>query len=132
MQITREKIIDEIRRIAKELGQNQLSRSEFRRHSDISDWQLYKIFDSWNEATEEAGLLPHTEKEKIDDEALFIEMERVFVTFGGVCTRTKFQRLSKFSADVYKKRFGRWNNILKAFRGWLEITARNSHLCINS
>ena len=120
MQITREKIIEEIRRVANKLGKNQLSLSEFRSNSEISDWHIWKLFDGWNEAIKGAGLTPHTEKEKISVDDLFIEMERVFLGFGGICTRTRFDRLSKYSVDVYKKRFGRWDSVLQAFRNWLE------------
>ena len=120
--MTREIIIGEIRRIAKELGQSQLSRSEFLANSEISKWYIDKLFGGcWNEAVAEAGLVPHTEKDKIDEDKLFIEMKRVFLDLGGICTRTEFGRRAEYSVDVYKKRWGgRWASILWAFRGWLE------------
>ena len=119
MLITREKIIEEIKRIAKKVGKNQLSRREFHSNSEISDRQIGKLFDSWNEAIEEAGLTPHTENVKIDENNLFTEMERVFLDFGGICTCTKFNKLSKFSIYAYEKRFGHWSGVLKTFRDWL-------------
>lgn len=124
MQVTQEKLIKEIRRIAKHLGQNQLSGSEFRKHSGISQFHIYKLFDNWNDAIEKAGLIPHTEKYKISNDALFAEMERVFITNGGICTRNKFNKLSKIHADSYYKRFGRWNNILAVFHDWLDQNNR--------
>ncbi|MFQ6083483.1 MAG: hypothetical protein ACE5WD_09000 [Candidatus Aminicenantia bacterium] len=36
------------------------------------------------------------------------------------CTRTKFDKLCKYSVDTYKKRFGKWHEVLFAFRQWLE------------
>jgi hypothetical protein len=120
METTRETIIGEIRRVARELGSNQLSLSEFRSESEISTWHIWRLFDSWNEAVSGASLIPHTEKEKIAEDDLFIEMERVFSSFGGICSHTKFARLAKYSTDVYKKRFDRWNSILSTFRNWLE------------
>jgi len=116
----RKTIIQEIRRVAQEIGADTLSRPEFTSKSDISTWQIYKYFDSWNEAVEEAGLIPHTEKERIGDADLFREMKDVFVKFGGVCTRTKFDKLCRYSVDVYKKRFGKWKDILLAFKAWLK------------
>ncbi len=117
----KETIIQEIRRIATELGTGSLSRSQFKSKSGISEWQIYKHFDSWNEAVEAAGLTP-IDVSRIDDEELFREMRNVFVKFGGVCSRMKFDKLCKYSADVYKKRFGKWNNTLLEFRGWLEAS----------
>ena len=67
MQVTRERVVEDIRRIAKKLGKNQLSRSEFCSNSEISYWHVWKLFDSWNEAVVEAGLVPHTEKVKLPD-----------------------------------------------------------------
>jgi hypothetical protein len=119
MEVTREALIEEIRRVARELGKDRVSLSEFRLNSKISDWYIWKLFDSWNEATKEAGLLPHEEKKKIDNKDLFSEMERVFLVCGGICNRTRFDRLSKYSVDVYKKRFGRWDSVLTTFRSWL-------------
>lgn len=115
----RETIIQGIRRIATELGVTTLSRSEFKSKSDISEWQIYKHFDSWNEAVQAAGLIP-TDVSRIDDEELFREMKNVFVRFGGVCTRMKFDKLCKYSADVYKRRFGKWSKVLSEFRAWLQ------------
>lgn len=123
VEITRERIIGEIRRIAEELGSDQLSLSKFHSNSEISKWHIWKLFDSWNEAIEEAGLVPHTEKEKISEDDLFIEMKRVFLAFGGICNRTKFARLARYSVDVYKKRFGRWSSVLSAFRDWLKANS---------
>ena len=115
----RESVVQEIRRVAAELRATRLSRSEFKSRSNVSEWQIYKYFDSWNEAVQAAGLVP-TGVSRIDDSELFREMKNVFVKFGGVCTRMKFDRLCRYSADVYKKRFGRWNNVLSQFRAWLE------------
>jgi hypothetical protein len=119
LDMDKEIITQEIRRIAAELGSGSLSRSQFKSKSGISEWQIYKYFDSWNEAVTAAGLNP-IDVSRIDDEELFREMKNVFVRFGGVCTRMKFDKLCKYSADVYKKRFGKWNNILLKFRAWLE------------
>lgn len=118
MKITREEIINEIRHISNKLGKDKLSRSEFRSNSVISLWHVDKLFDSWNEAISEAGLIPRP-RVKFQEGDLFTEMRRVFLVFGGICNRTRFSKLSRYSVDVYKKRFGRWNNVLKAFLNWL-------------
>lgn len=121
MQITREQLIEEIKKVAKKLGKETLSRKEFVSNSEIhSDGPILKFFDNWNEAVEEAGLIPHTENRKIDENELFIEMEKVFLSSGGICVRAKFNKLSKYHSGTYERRFGRWNNSLKAFSNWLE------------
>ena len=120
MQIDREKIIKEIQRITRQKGVNQITRSEFSAETGISLWQIYQTFDSWREACEEAGLVPHYQHGVITDNDLFEEMQRVFVNYGGLCIRAKFDKLSQYSVDTYKRRFGKWQEVLRAFHEWLE------------
>jgi len=112
-------IIKEIQRIAGESETGTVSRSQFKSKSGISEWQIYKYYPTWNDAVKAAGLTP-TDVSRIDDTELFREMKDVFVKFGGVCTRMKFDKMCKYSADVYKKHFGKWNDILLAFNTWLK------------
>lgn len=120
----REIIVKEIKRIAQESGISTITRSQFKSKSGISEWQIYKYFDTWNEAVEAAGLTP-TDVSRVDDMKLFREMKEVFMKFGGVCTRMKFNKLSRYSDNIYKRRFGRWNDILLAFKAWLEESGEN-------
>lgn len=117
----KDKILNEIRRIAKEKKTDTISKSEFKQKSGISEWQVYKYFDSWNEAIKIAGLIP-TDTSKIGDDELFQEMKEVFIKCNGICSQMKFDKECKFSIKVYRKRFGRWNGILSAFKKWIEDT----------
>jgi hypothetical protein len=120
----RETIIKEIRRIAQETGTDTVSNSEFRSKSGISEWHIFKHFDSWNEAVEAAGLTP-IDTRRIDDAELFREMKDVFVKFGGVCTRRKFRELCKYGTTVYVTHFGKWSGSLLAFKAWLKETGED-------
>ena len=115
----RETIVKEIKRIARETGFNHVSKRKFESKSGINEYQINKHFESWNEAVKAAGLTP-VDVSRIDDTELFREMKDVFVEFGGVCTQMKFDKLCEYSIAVYRKRFGQWNNILVAFKAWLE------------
>lgn len=119
MNPNRETILAEIRRLAEEQGSKTLSRSVFKRETNISEHQLLKYFSSWNDAVEAAGLTPVLFR-RMDDDLLFGEMLQVFLANGGVSTRTQFNRLCRYSVEVYKKHFGQWESILLAFREWLE------------
>lgn len=118
--ITRETVIREIQRVAKERGISTLSRSQFESATGISGERIYQLFEGWREACEVAGLQPHLQNVRLDDAVLFEEMRRVFLECGGVCTFMKFARLSKHSPKTYQKRFGRWQDILSKFHAWLE------------
>jgi hypothetical protein len=111
----RDTIVKTIRKIAREIVSDTVTRSEFKSKSGISEWQIYQYSDSWNEAVDAAGLTPTTVG-RIGKEELFWEMKDLFVQFGGVCTRLKFDKLCKYSTDVYKRHSGTWNDILFAYK----------------
>jgi len=114
----RQEILKEIQRIFKE--KNEITLTLFKRESKFSAWHIFKYFSSWNEAVEQAGLEADYSSKKIKDEKLFMELKRVFEKLGKVSTTLAFQRESKFSLNVYKRRFGKWGDVLLSFKNWLE------------
>lgn len=121
MENRRDAIIKEIQRLAHEKGVNLIKRSDFTAETGISSYQIYNAFDGWREACKLAGLDVNDQNIPISNNDLFEEMRRVFLSIGNVCNKTKFQRESKYSSGTYKKRFGRWQDVLWAFRQWLEL-----------
>lgn len=115
----KQEIIKEIQRIFKEKG--EITLTLFKRESKFSAWHIFKYFNSWNEAVEQAGLQADYSSKKIEDEKLFMELKRVFEKLTKVSTTLAFQRESKFSLNVYKRRFGKWDDVLLSFRNWLEV-----------
>ena len=98
-----------------------MPRSKFKKNTDISDWQIYKVFESWNEAVAAAGLQPDLSKEHKSNNELFEELLRVCEGINTIPTRMEFERVSKFSASTYtKKRWGTWENVLIKFKDWLK------------
>lgn len=115
-------IIREIQRIAREKGiENPLKLSEFSAETGISSWKIYNTFEGWREACELAGVRPYYQNITIDEDDLFKNMQKVFISYKGVCSRNKFNRLSKYSVHTYRRRFGKWNDVLLNFRRWVEI-----------
>ena len=115
----RQQLLETIARVAKEKHTDVLSREEFSAATGISLNRVYQLFDGWRDACEKAGISANVQNLPIDNATLFEDMRRVFVEAGGICTRTKFNKLSKFSGDTLKRRFGVWHNILATFRAWL-------------
>jgi hypothetical protein len=122
--LTRNDLIALIQDVASRLQKDKVSRSEFIRETGISEWHVSKHFESWNDLVESAGLTP-TVTTRIEDDDLFSAMYTTFMKHGGVSTRTKFGKLCEFSSDVYKRRWGRWKNVLLQFRLWLERYERD-------
>ena len=97
--------------------------SEFLRETGISECHVLKQFDCWNDLVRAAGLHP-TDVGRIDDEELFRAMRDAFVAAGRICTRTRFERLCRYSTTVYLRRgWGNWIGVLKRFREWAATSA---------
>ncbi len=114
----RETIIQEIRRVAQELGSSTLSKVQFKLRSNISEYHINKYFDSWNEAVKAANLTV-TDVSRISDDEIFREMAKAFEKCGEICSTIKFNKLCKYSYSLYRSRFGKWNDTLLAFKAWL-------------
>lgn len=92
--------------------------SEFLRESGLTEWQVLKHFDTWNELVEAAGLEPARNRRLTEDE-LFAALRDATVQAGGVATRTRLRKLLRVSDSVYTQRFGLWPNVLANFRAWV-------------
>jgi len=117
---TRESLIQNIKSVSSTLGKKTVSRAEFVRETGISEWQVHKFFDSWNDLVRSAGLQP-TDVSRIPDEDLFEAMYQAFLNEKGITTRIKFRKACKYSDYVYSKRWGTWENVLLEFRKWAVI-----------
>jgi hypothetical protein len=115
MEHNKDSLVIEILKIAKKLNKNTVSRSEFVRETGISEWQVLKYFDSWNDFVEKAGLQP-TDVSRIDDNELWNAMYKTFISENGITTRSRFRKANKYSDYVYSKRWGNWENVLLEFK----------------
>lgn len=115
----RQHLLTTIKRVAAEKSTAVLSREEFSAATGISLNRIYQLFEGWRDACEQAGISAYMQNVSIEERALFEDMRRVFMEHGRICTRTKFDKLSKYSIDTLRKRYGSWPNILRQFRAWL-------------
>ena len=72
-------------------------------------------------------------KEKIPDEDLFAEIERMWIELGRQPTSTDIIKtnISKYSIDTFKRRFGGWRKTLEAFVSYINLEGRTSSLEIS-
>lgn len=114
-------IVEEIKRVAKEQNLETISLSIFREHSDISIEKIYKVYNSWSEPVEAAGLKPDTTRKKKGEDELWEEFFRVCIEIDNIPNTVQFRRTSKSSMHTYTRRYGsRWNDILLGFKEWLK------------
>ena len=127
----KQKIINEIKRIAKEQNSKTIPRRVFKRNSNISERQIYQVFKDWNDAVASAGLTPNISNKRKSDDALFEELLRVCKKENAIPTGIAFERLSKFSISTYtKNRYGKWTNVLIKFKEWLKRKHPNSKFIV--
>jgi hypothetical protein len=116
---TREQIIEEIKRIAKEIGSKSLKEEEFERHSTIPISTVRFHIGSWNRALLDAGLqIPGKsintfgKREPKHDDELLLDLLRLNEDSGEVPTLALIQEKGKYSDRHYRDR---WKSIAEAF-----------------
>lgn len=111
-------LVELARDVAARLGKDTIARSEFLRETGLTEWQVMKHFNTWNELVEAAGLRVFPNR-RLDDDELFTALRDAYATAGGIVSRTRLRKVCRVSDSVYAHRFGRWPNVLAQFRRWL-------------
>ena len=109
-------LIDELKRVAKQVGKNELSQSEFNENSEISANAIYRRFGSWTKGLELAGLEAVKMGKRYTELEYFENLLNVWTHYG----RQPFYREmdaspSKISSGGYERRFKKWTSALQAF-----------------
>ncbi len=120
-QSTPEGILEQIRRVAEELGGTAPTSAEFTARSGISIGSVRGRFGCWGAAVRRAGLSPDP-RARLSDEMLFYAMRAAFLEAGRVCSAARFDVTCRHRASTFIRRFGSWRRSLLAFREWLERT----------
>lgn len=123
----KKKVIEEIKRIAKENKLHTVSLSIFKNNSDVSITRMWKTFNSWREAVELAGLEPDTTKLPKTKDELGENLFLICKNINGIPNIMQFQRNSKIALNSYKRNYGNhWSDILIGFKKWLKEKYPNS------
>jgi len=110
-------IVEEIRRVARLVGEDSLTMREFQRRGTIGVSAVLRKFETWNKAVEAAGLRPESARMRLADADLEAEFRRVAELVGRAPTRMEFAARARFSPGAYEKRFGNWGNALAQYLG---------------
>lgn len=113
--IPEEELLIDVRRVANELNKNTVSIHEYEQEGCFDAQNIARRFRSWNKmlikAKLEIGLVVN-----ISDEELYRNLEEVWTKLGRQPARREMKApVSKYSESPYLRRFGNWNNTLKAF-----------------
>jgi 5-methylcytosine-specific restriction endonuclease McrA len=108
----------DLRRVAALIEKDTVPYEEYRQYGKYSAEYIITRFKKWNLALEKAGLSgTGFSKDKITELQCFEEIERMWIMLGRQPTATDItkDKLSIYSLDTYKRRFGGWRKALEAF-----------------
>jgi hypothetical protein len=110
-------LIEDLKRVAKLIGKESITTTEYRAHSKCNPGLFTSRFGSWRNALQEAGLKPATNQGLIiTDEDYFNNLKEVWIKLGRQPKYDEMRSpLSRYRAESYAGRFGSWRKALIAF-----------------
>ena len=114
----KEELIAMVRVVAARRGVRRLRLTTFTRATGMSSRRVYDHFESWPALCAAAGLEPRPPQPRVPEEEIFAAMHDCFLRHGGVCSRKRFVRESRYSEALMRRRFATWPAALGAFRRW--------------
>jgi hypothetical protein len=109
--VPREELIDEIQRLAEELG-GPPTVAEMKEHGDYGVKTCSNEFGTWNEALKTAGVGTNREKDVAQSD-LLAEIHRLNENVEGGLIASHMRKMGKFSVGTYGRKFGSWNDALR-------------------
>jgi hypothetical protein len=119
----REAILADIRRVARLLDKDWVSRAEFQRHGTVGVNRVMHSFGTWNNAVMAAGLTPlepggsaaHRARGVLGAEGIVSEIRRVARLLDKETVSTgEFRKHARFSQQCVRRVFGTWSAAVSA------------------
>lgn len=122
MDIPPEELLPDLKRVAKELQTQSVTREQYRAHGHFADATLSRHFGSWAAVLKKAGLKPTGWKPPATEEDLFENMAQVWEYVARQPKQKDFRPpVSRYSKTTYVNHYGSWRAALEAF-----VVAANS------
>ncbi|RKX24842.1 MAG: HNH endonuclease [Candidatus Zixiibacteriota bacterium] len=121
-------LLADLKRISGAGSVNTVTMAVYKRCGRFSCSTIAKRFGSWPKALEAASLeiSPHARK-WISDEALFENLREIWTSLARQPRYNEMRApLSRYTASPYERRFGTWNESLKAFITWVDEDQEDS------
>lgn len=119
----------DLKRVAALIKKDTVPYEEYKRYGKYSAEHIFNRFGKWSCALEKAGLSgTGFSKDKITEQQCFDEIERMWTLLGRQPTTTDIikNKISKYSLDTYKRRFGGWRKALEAFVSYMNDDEKDS------
>lgn len=99
-------LLTALQSLATDLGRPP-TRNEMESQGRYSATPYYRVFGSWPDALEAAGLTPQY-RQAISDHELLIELQRLADELGRPPRQSDMEEQGKYSPTTYRRRFGSW------------------------
>lgn len=119
-------LIDELKRVSKQIGKIELSQPEFKEKSKIHPTTISRRFGSWSKGLKVAGLKEVRHGRRHTEFEYFENLLNVWTHYGKQPSYGEMSIApSKISANTYRKRFGTWYLSLQAFIEYINTDKPN-------
>ncbi|KQL33357.1 homing endonuclease associated repeat-containing protein [Psychrobacillus sp. FJAT-21963] len=119
---TKEEVLEDIKRVFKE-NNKHINKSIYLNLGKYSQNVIYRIFNTWNEAFIEADITPNIIL-NIPESELLEELSSVFQQHGFISSAI-INNDSKFSSEVYQRRFGSLTNAYALAKITIDLDTTN-------
>jgi hypothetical protein len=112
-QLTDRELLDDLRRVAKLVGKDTVTKSDYERHGQHGRGTLARRFGGWLVALKRAGLSAERPKPATEQE-LLSDLQGVAQRLRKTCvTLAEYRAHGKFSERPFYDRFGNWTTALR-------------------
>lgn len=109
-----EQILGDIQQVAESVD-GVPTKGDYKEHGKHSISVVYRRFDSWTKARQEAGIRGKpTSPDKIPRKELLDGLKQFAKRLGETPTRNQMNKEGPFSGSAYRREFGSWNSALEA------------------
>jgi hypothetical protein len=117
--VTDAQLIDDLKRVATEIGSDTVSQPQYSQHGRYDMRNLSRRLGGWNAALSAAGLSQTAYQAEYSDEQLFANILVLWQHFGRQPRRAELAFApSEISQSPYQRKFGSWTGALEAFVEW--------------
>lgn len=108
--------LEDLKKVASIVNRETVTLNEYEQYGKYPSGSFFNRFKTWDNALLLAELQPTgLSLKRIDEQECYDEIERMWRLLGKQPTTTDCKKLSKYSVDTYKRRFGSWHKALASF-----------------
>lgn len=117
-----EELLNDLKAVSNIINKDTVTMEEYNQYGKYHSTTLTRRFGSWFLCLQKAQLQMSRSKIGISNEALFDNIEKVWIKLGKQPSYTQMEEYGKFSIGTYTKRFGGWRKALEAFVDYVNST----------